>query len=724
MRAPATSLAVSIDFHSVAYPPLINKWGGVAHPHAIHGGTGAKDPAWDNITNETLWELTDDMKRRTPVVLGVVELGHTMSNVTRPIFRGDASAGTVEPILDPLRLELRQRRGSANGVQPMLQFSGCPTPVFRVNASTVPSPHARFYPMCEYNQLDLLAHSFAQYARALHKQDGLASSWSFWAEPAHTVSATSCRQDKLKNIARYLDFYERVAPAIRSLVLDDVIAGWQLNAANGKADELSESLHPQDIFYQATQQFLEREARRGHIPIDYFTIQNYQGERSASIAANARAALCATLDYDRSASYTYSYSYDPAPVACSLRFALTPLYFVRFSEHKDVDPDFTRKSGTSELLDELALTADLPDVAYVAHSSWEDFFSGNSSRVAPMLTAALEFYRSLPTFRVPITVPSTAEAPRRAGRQDSESTVRGIAAFNDSTQCFLLWSRTNAAQQVDVALDLLSRPPASAPQVVQLYTLGPRHASWMLERSAPLPAAPKTSLTILGVEFKPYGVVAACVQRSKEAARPTMGAGSLGGALYARHDVLVPRGSTAQTVPMGLGHYDVWNSVLIVGIDATSTATTGEAVGLAGVVLRAVPTDRSFALSAAFALQRAGSQNVTNVALRVDYLNESSPMYSLEFSSAPHRSSTMWGGAAAAWPRAAENLTTSLLPPFDASARTTLKLMLASQAPRGWADADSGARRVRISLIARPAQGAAATSSAATLRVVLQHEMN
>jgi hypothetical protein len=48
------------------------------------------------------------------------------------------------------------------------------------------------------------------------------------------------------------------------------------------------------MFYTATQQFLAREARGGtHYPLDYFTVQNYQGERSALLLENARAALCA-----------------------------------------------------------------------------------------------------------------------------------------------------------------------------------------------------------------------------------------------------------------------------------------------------------------------------------------------------------------------------------------------------------------------------------------------
>ena len=680
------AMSITINFRDVAFPPLLSKWGGVAHPRAIHGGSGA---AWDTITNATLEELAEDAKRRTPAVLGVIELGHTMSNVTRPIFSGDASKSDVKPILDPLRLALRRLRGQ---VQPMLLFSGRPTPVFRINTSTIPSPHARFYPMCAYEQLDLLAASFAKYARALHEQDGLSSSWSFWAEPAHTISATSSRQDKLANIERYLDFYERVAPAIRASVPDDVIAGWQLNAANGKLDDWvnGSQNHPPDMFYEATQRFLARERAGGaRLPLDYFTMQNYRGEESASLVAHARTALCATQ------------AEKPSNAACSARFALTPVFFVRFSEHKDVDPDFTRKSGTSELLDELALTADLPDVAYVVHSAWEEFFSGNASLVLPMLPTALAFVRALPTFRVPLTLPAS-----QRGNLD----VRGLAALNETTQCFMLWSRSNVAGQMDMSIDLRDRPPSSSAQVVQLYTLGPKHASWIPEREAPLPPPPTTHLIINDVYFKPYGVIAGCVDRDSGAAAPPKAIESLGGAIYARHDVLVPRGPDPNVAPAGLGHYDIWSSTLVVaigsGIDLSGKrAKAGEAVGLAGVLLRAVPATSSFALVMALALHAPVMDSMGNAiaaAVRVDYLDGDSPISSLLFASAGADPQVLWGGVAAAWPHAARtNSSSALLPAFDATGHTNFTLPLGASAPGGWAAADSGARRVRISLVLR-----------------------
>ena len=422
---------------------------------------------------------------------------------------------------------------------------------------------------------------------------------------------------------------------------------------------------------------------------------------SGSIVANSRAALCATL----SNKGAYSYEAPGPSAACSPRFALTPVFFVRFSEHKDINPDFTRKSGTSQLLDEIASTADLPDVAYVAHSSWEDFFSHNASRVAPMLTAALEFYRALPLFRVPVQV-STASAGELAE-------VRGLAAYNASVQCFLLWSRSKAVQKVDLAIDLMDRPAASTPQTIQLYTLGPKLASWTPLQSAPLPPPPTTELTVKGIYLKPFGVVSACVERGdndSEADTP----GSLTGALYARHDVLVPRAPSPQVKPAGLGHYDVWDSAIIVAVGSSGSEVeglAGEAVGLAGVVLRSLPTTRSFALGTTFALQ--ANQGIL-AALRVDYLNGSWPILSLLFSSTLADPTKMGSGAAAAWPPAARTLSTFHLPAFDAAGHANLTLPLGSLAPLGWANADASARRVRISLLLCHQEPL--TTSAATLR--------
>ena len=58
--------------------------------------------------------------------------------------------------------QLRSLRGGPGGVLPLLQLDGCPTPAFAVNASSIPSPSARYYPMCEYAQLDELAEAFVR----------------------------------------------------------------------------------------------------------------------------------------------------------------------------------------------------------------------------------------------------------------------------------------------------------------------------------------------------------------------------------------------------------------------------------------------------------------------------------------------------------------------------------------------------------------------------------
>ena len=120
----------------------------------------------------------------------------------------------------------------------------------------------------------------------------------------------------------------RVAPALRAALVDDTIAGWQLNAANGRGPPKGTG------FWSGTQAFLAREAAaRTRFPVDFFTIQNYKGASSAELAANSRAALCAEAGGARPAS------------GCSLRFAMTPVVFVRFDENKDVDPNYDHKSG-------------------------------------------------------------------------------------------------------------------------------------------------------------------------------------------------------------------------------------------------------------------------------------------------------------------------------------------------------------------------------------------
>ena len=52
------------------------------------------------------------------------------------------------------------------------------------------SAHARYYPMCEFAQLDELAAAFASYSTLVHAREGLPMAWSFWPEPDHTLQST------------------------------------------------------------------------------------------------------------------------------------------------------------------------------------------------------------------------------------------------------------------------------------------------------------------------------------------------------------------------------------------------------------------------------------------------------------------------------------------------------------------------------------------------------
>ena len=79
---------LTVDFTRAAYPPLVSKWGGVAHPQ------------WDNVTDDALAPLANDTAREAAVVLGVIQLGTTMSNDTAPIFERDAS-GVVHAHVPP-----------------------------------------------------------------------------------------------------------------------------------------------------------------------------------------------------------------------------------------------------------------------------------------------------------------------------------------------------------------------------------------------------------------------------------------------------------------------------------------------------------------------------------------------------------------------------------------------------------------------------------------------
>ncbi len=384
-RAPTT--AVQVSFEVPAYPPLVQKWGGVEHLDT----PGL--PQWQAMAN--------NFARHTPMVLGVEQLGTTMTSTPTRVFERGAD-GSVVPTLDAARQELWARRGGSVGVRVLQQLDGCPTldGLFAINASTVPSPHARYYPMCEYAQLDKLAAAFANYSRLLHARQEQPLAWSFWPEPDHTIQSTAA-VSKADNFERYLDMWTRVSVAMRGANRDDKIGGWQLNAANGDAANATES-----EYFLAAKAAWSREVVSGvQYPLDYFTIQNYQGDRSAHLVANSRTALV-----EGAAGGEGRRDYR--------RFALTPVLFVRFSEQKTLDPNWSHKSGVTALLNELLLTADLPDVAYVLAGDWEAFFNSTSSSISPMVTNTLEFWRTLPPFRAVV----------HTGTADSE-TVRSRAVL-------------------------------------------------------------------------------------------------------------------------------------------------------------------------------------------------------------------------------------------------------------------------------------------------------
>ena len=95
-----------------------------------------------------------------------------------------------------------------------------------------------------------------------------------------------------------------------------------------------------------------------------------QGDRSAHLVANTRAALVsgaagggtesrnkARIRYVcDSQSCMVSFLVSAGGKRDYRRYALTPVVFCRFSEHKTVDPNYQHKSGVTALLSQLLLT--------------------------------------------------------------------------------------------------------------------------------------------------------------------------------------------------------------------------------------------------------------------------------------------------------------------------------------------------------------------------------
>jgi hypothetical protein len=462
---------------------------------------------------------------------------------------------------------------------------------------------------------------------------------------------------------------------------------------------------------------------------------------------------------------------------------------VRFSENKDVDPNYSHKSGVTSLLQELLLTASLPDVAYVLHSHWADFHAPDGATVSPMVTAALRFFRErLPIFRSVVTAELPADGP-------APPPVQGMAAVNDTAQCFVLWSSEPQALTADITLSL--RPARirdhQSPRSFDLLTLGPKQAGFFVPlstrgcvlsrvgfpsavvfrhrldrlrsavpsfrthdtllmyvflqvlRVVALPEPPASRLKIPSVAFVEHGVVAGCIidvaspphlpASPRPHEKPALGADIPAPWKVTRSDVLVPRqcgraGSSSAT-PQGMGHWDSFSRTLTLAVAGTPPSATpaspangvaepaadANPVAVAGVVIALLSKAAGHITATLTLHQNLGADPLAvRVGWRLDFLNGSQSLGSVggatpSATSGGSKWATLWGGAAAPWPRGSSSLDCPTAcgvlawkrDNATAAAAATATFVVAphQSAPQGWVSADGGARRMRLSLVLR-----------------------
>ena len=184
-----------------------------------------------------------------------------------------------------------------------------------------------------------------------------------------------------------------------------------------------------------------------------------------------------------------------------------------------------------------------------------------------------------------------------------------------------------------------------------------------------------------------------------------------------------------------MGHYDTFRRTLTVAFSAVAAtdasngaaadddtaagvgAADDERVGVASVVLRGVAPTKVLELSlqrhGATAALAAPARAAAGVSVRLDFLNRSEALATVELTSDGADPAELWvAGPARAWPlAAARNCQRSTLPAFDAAGHVSVHLGVGDWAPAGWAAADGGARRVRLSILARPVGLSAATAA-------------
>lgn len=597
---------------------------------------------WNESDSADFEAITAAGEIAAPIVAGIIETKYGPKDVPGPTSTLGPSPlfyrenGTVKTRTDNDLTSLRQAVKSA-GMVNLLQLAGTPTEagVFSVDPSLKETSNGNFYPLP--GDPAELAQTFALFAQNVSAVDKTPTIWCFWQEPDHTIGANLTRDESL---ARYGDLYTKVGPALRAVDRDFVIAGIQQNASAG----LSGGGAIDGADYKTwTDHLLAVEAKDGiRYPLDYVTIQNYKGVDTLEIVKNARVAYA------------------------DERFQMAPLLFNEWDLDKEesFDSSYDSAEKLASFVRQMKVLYDQPDVAYA-------LLMRNIFSKKPLVFPIVQFIDAMSPFR---RVFATVEPAKG---------LYGIASGDDNHVAILAWNEEAGDRPVTFDLKNLSPKLINEGTSITVETISDK--SPKLVRQVPVT---ESTMTLDSVVVPSGGVV---MIHAGNLEAPN----GLARARYARDQRWVARQSDG-SAPLGMGHYDVRDSSLVVGV------ADKDGMGVASVVVADVPA-MAYEITADISMSGLSTSNAsTMLSLRLDYLEGDTTTKTLLVHDPAISAATMWP-VLPGWP---------LPGPVEASEATmthgsSVRVDVTAHAPPTWTTADGGARRVAISLSLNGASGPA-----------------
>lgn len=670
----ANGQEITVDFSQSAYPPLVNKWG--------------YNSFWNQPGVPENNEVNTAGDYNMQAAAGLVELtqqeeGEFVPRIfTRP---GPELSVTLQEDYQQLRQTLKSNR-----MLQFTQFCGTPMEMFedpkyqQPAADTYPNlfPNMLYdyylqnpittsnneykyrwsstfggggnsYPLPDHAGMDEYAEAWAEYAEQMFTEDKQAQVFAFWQEVTHTiVSKEGVEYDgdpsgQITNMSNFLDFYTRVGPKIKARNPDFMLAGFQLNDANVSKLKTTLENGAQGTWGEwILEELLRRENANGtRYPLDFFAIQTFTDSVTQEIFERMRSGLV------------------------NDRYNKTPLMFNRYKHRladgtKDNNSIFNTSAGISDMLDNIEILYNAPELSYVLWSNWKAAVNKGWMALDIMdITGQMKVHRKGATVTGGL-----------------EGQVKVLASGNNTGITIILWNTTSGSRQFVLNLQNL---PVELRQNSTLELFSMENNSRMFLEN---------SFTVSGDTFSEsinlagYGVKFVRIAGQEEEQ-------VLADATYAKHEVWVDRDNSNPTqVPGGAGHYDLQTGTLTVGTNAAGE----DVAGLAGVIYRDLPPG-DYTLKArlnSYSLPTANRN--TKICLRVDYLDRESTLKTVYYYASGY-------GASGQFTNIDWRPKKDLVKIESDFSTGVVDLDISGNAPSGWLGADNGARRVMVSLLMRNA---------------------